>query len=147
MGRREQEPGHEADYTQMTFAEWEAQPTEEITLDHCIVTALPTYTRNGKGYTWDCSVHVPPDLFNQERNDMYQVHAGTYAKEAHKKKVRPGDVVMLTGTPYTQEITLQGGETQTINHLTVSAITVLARSQRQTITVFEAEKQKNNASH
>jgi len=142
VGKLEHEPSEQA-YQQLPFGEWEQQPIEEITLDHCIVTSPPTYTKNGKGYLWECIVFAPPDLFHQQQNDTYHLHASAYAKEAHKKRLQPGDVVLLTGTPtYTQEVTLQSGDTQIINHLNVSALTIQTRAQRQTIVVFDAKNSK-----
>ncbi len=111
----------------------------EITLERCVITAQPSYTKKGKGYLWDCIVQALPDLFNQEQHDTYHLHAATYAKEANKQHVQPGDVVRLTGIPSTQEITLQGGQTHTINHLTVSEVKVISRAPRQTITIFDAK--------
>ncbi len=137
MARQEHEPGQEQQYSQLHFEAWEDHPTPEMTLDYCIVTTQPTYAKNGKGYVWDCAIYAPPDLLNQDRNETYHLHASNYAQEANKKRLKPGDVVLLTGVPWTQDIVLQGGETQTLNHLTVSEIVVVSRAARKTITVYE----------
>jgi hypothetical protein len=137
VARQEQEPGANAEYQQLTFGEWEAAPVAEITLDRCIITAQPTYSKKGKGFLWDCVVQALPDLFNQDENTVYHLHATAFAKEANKRHLQPGDVVQLMGIPSTQELTLQGGETQIIHHLHISALTVLSRAPRKTITVFD----------
>jgi hypothetical protein len=141
VSRKEHEPGKASDehFQQMTFEAMEDLVQPEIILDRCLVTSQPTYTKKGKGYQWDCIVRTLPDLFNQEQNETYHLHAATSAKEASKKRVQPGDILLLRGIPYSQELPLQSGETQTINHLTVSEITVLARAPRKTITVFDAK--------
>src|SRR5579859_4305102 len=120
---------------------WQEEKPETITLEACIVEALPTY-RRGKVPTWDCVVYAPPDIFHQERNETYHVHATTYAQEANKKRLRPGDIVTLTGFPSTQELELQNGETTTIHHLTVSEITVLKQAKRESITVYERKQRR-----
>lgn len=148
MERKEHEPEEvEAQYHQLTFAAMEAFTPEVITLERCQVTTPPTYSKKGNGYLWDCVVQVLPDLFNQEQNGTYHLHAATYAKEANRKRVQPGDILLLRGIPSTQELPLQSGETQTITHLALSEITVLSRAPRKTVTVFDAAQHKRNSRH
>lgn len=146
MGRQERESRggekEEAGYQQMTFEAMEGLAPPEITLERCVVTVLPTYRKKGQGYQWECVVKELPDLFNQESEETYHLHAATYAKEAHSKRLRPGDVLQLWGVISTQELPLQSGETETLHHLTVSKIAVLKRAPRRTITIFEAERHK-----
>jgi hypothetical protein len=49
----------------------------------------------------------------------------------------PGDEFTLRGTFWTQTIELQGGETRTINHFTVTNIDVISRAPRKSIVIFE----------
>ncbi len=114
----------------------------ETILDHAMVESLPAYRKQGKGAEWGCAVSCPPDIFHQDRNDSYQVHARTYAPEAKKKRLRPGDIVTLRGSVHTQEIQLSGGETQVIYHLTVTDIIVMKRARRESISVYERKRGK-----
>src|ERR1700730_13598590 len=70
----------------------EIAATSETTLDCCIVTTRPTYKKHGQGMQWDCSVYAPPDIFQQDRDMTYSLHATTYAHEAQGKHLKPGDV-------------------------------------------------------
>src|SRR2546421_298354 len=135
-------PEQNGQYHQPTLEGLEAPPEEETVLEHVIVESLPTYRKNGKGYEWDCVVYCPPDIFHQDRNDTYEVHAKSYAAEAKKKRLRPGDIVTLKGSAQTQEIQLNGGETRVINHLKVSDIQVIKRARRESITVYEQKRGK-----
>ncbi len=87
-------------------------------------------------------MYAPPDLFHQEQNDTYQLHATTYATEVKRKRLKPGDVVTITGIPSTQRITLQNGTTQEVKHLAVSELLVISRAPRKTVTVYEAKQKK-----
>jgi hypothetical protein len=128
-------------FVQPTLEGFEAQTEEETLLEACIITALPVYTKRGKQEQWHCSVYAPPDIFNQDRDIAYEVHATGYAQEAKRKNLKPGDVVTLRGTLWAQMLELQGGKTRIINHLTVSHIDVLSRSPRKSVTLFEQEQQ------
>ncbi|SRR6266487_1913613 len=111
-------------------------------MEYVVVENLPTYRKNGKGYEWGCVVYCPPDIFNQDRNETYEVHAKTYAGEAKKKRLRPGDIVTIKGSKYIQEIQLNGGEERVVNHLTVTDIAVIRRAKRESITVYERKREK-----
>ncbi len=56
--------------------------------------------------------------------------------------LRPGDRALMRGTLRLQTIALGNGETTIINHFSVTAIEVLARSKRTSITVYEKAKIK-----
>ena len=127
-------------YIQPSLAGFEEEMREETLLEHVVVETLPTLKQRKKGVEWDCQVYAPPDIFNQERSVFYEVHARSYAREAKKKNLRPGDIVTLTGVQETQEIELADGSKQTINHITVSNIDVLSRAKRTSITVYERRR-------
>jgi hypothetical protein len=129
------------EYQQLLFAGPEHEKLEEVTLENAVVQSLPTWEKHGKSYEWGCSIYWPPDIFNQERNDSYEVHARTYALEAKKKRLRPGDVVTIKGMPYTQELETAKGK-KTINHFTVSVIEVISRAKRMSITIYEQKRRK-----
>jgi hypothetical protein len=130
------------EYQQQTLTGLEEETYEETILEHCIVESLPMYRKNGRGYEWDCAVYCPPDIFHQERNEYYQAHAKTFAKEAHKKHLRPGDAVLLKGQVFQQTIETMKGETKTINHISVSDMEVISRAKRESITVYEKKRGK-----
>ncbi len=132
----------QSEYNQLFFSELEEEKTEEITLENVVVEALPTVKMKKGMVEWDTLVFCQPDIFHQERNDYYEVHARTYASEAKKKRLRPGDVVTLKGVPSVQEIPLESGEVKSINHLTVTDIQVLSRAERTSVTVYERQKKK-----
>src|SRR5437879_7498774 len=122
MARQEQEPELE----QLTFSGLEALEPEKVTVEHAIVTKEPTYAKRKNGALWNCAVYAPPDLFHQEQNDTYQLAATTYASDANRKRLKPGDVVTVTGTLTTQQITLQNGATEIIKRLVVADVQVIS---------------------
>ena len=109
-------------------------------LEHCIVTARPTYHKNGHGYEWHCSLSAPPDIFHQDRDELVEAHAGTYAPEAQRHHLRPGDWVDLKGLVNQHELTFGNGETKIVNFVTVSDIVVLQRAKRTNLTVYERKQ-------
>jgi hypothetical protein len=136
--RKEDEPL----FQQLAFEGLAELEPEPIVVEHCIVIQAPTYHKNKQGTLWECVVYAPPDLFHQEQNDTYQLHATTYANEAKKKRLKPGDVVTVTGILSTQHIALQNGTTQEIKHLAVSDVLIVSRAPRKTVTIYEAQQNK-----
>jgi hypothetical protein len=132
----------EAALQQLSFEGLAGREPEPIVVEHCIVTSEPIYSKLKKGAVWECAVHVSPDLFHQEQDDIYQLHATIYATEAKKKRLRPGDIVTVIGTLSIQRIALQNGTTQEVKHLAVTELLVVSRAPRKTVTVYEAEKKK-----
>lgn len=128
---------------QLSFDGLETLVTPEIVLDRCRVLTSPTYVKKGKGYVWDCLVHTLPVLFDLDQDKDYQLHASTYAKEANKAKIKPGDLIAACGIPSTQELILQDGTPQTIYHLSVVKLTVIDRAPLpQQGTIFDAKPQQ-----
>jgi hypothetical protein len=129
------------DYNQLSLEGFAGQSKEEVSLPYGIVEAMPTFTKNGKGSEWRCVVRVPADLWTEEER-VYELRATSYATEAKKKRLRPGDAVSLTGTPCVQEIPLAGGEVKRVHQFTVSNMDVIRRAKRTSITVYEQQKRK-----
>lgn len=94
----------------------------------------------GQGHEWHCSLYAPPDIFNQDRDELVEAHATTYAEEASRKRLRPGDRVVLKGFLSQQELALGNGETRTVNYIAVSDIVVVKKAERKSITVFEQKR-------
>ena len=131
--------GKENEYTESLFTGLEAEKPKEETLEYAVVQSLPVWKKEGKTTEWQCRVYCPPDIFNQERNASYLLHARTYGTEAKKKRLRPGDVATIRGVAYTQEVETPKGKT-TVNHVTVSEITVVSRAKRVSLTVYETKR-------
>lgn len=129
------------EYHQLVFEGFSGQPEEEKTLPYGIVEETPTVTKNGRGSEWRCVVRVPSDLWTEEET-IYELRATGFATEAKKKRLRPGDVVCLTGTPSVQEMALAGGEIKRVHQFTVSGMDVIRRAKRTSITVYEQQKPK-----
>ncbi len=136
MPKSKERPG----YSQPSFEGLKIETRQDTMLEWVIVESLPTYRKNGKGYAWECVVSCPPDIFHQGRNETYTIRANTYASEAHKKRLRPGDMVTIKGVSHLQEIQLSGGEKRMINSLTASAIDVVKRAKRESISVYEKDR-------
>jgi len=133
--------GKENEITPSLFDGLEAEKPEEETLEYAVVQSLPVWKKEGKTTEWQCRVYCPPDIFNQDRNASYVLHARTYAAEAKKQRLRPGDVATVRGIAYTQEVETLKGKT-TVNHVTVSEITVVSRAKRVSLTVYEMKRGK-----
>jgi hypothetical protein len=58
---------------------------------------------------------------------------------AHHFHLRPGDRAVMKGHIQPQAVLLENGEEITINRLAVSAIEVIARAPRKSITIFEQQ--------
>src|SRR5437016_5654334 len=84
-------------YSQPTFEGFETEENTETTLENCVVAARPTYKKVGQAHEWHCSLYAPPDIFHQDRDELVEAHATTYAEEANRKRLRPGDRVVLKG--------------------------------------------------
>ena len=64
----------------------------------------------------------------------------SYADMAKDARLRPGDRAVMRGTLQQQTIALENGATTSINHLYVTAIEVITRSKRTSITAYEKER-------
>ncbi len=144
MPRHEQEPGQplfppasQETYEQPMLTGLETEQPEEVTLDNCLVTARPTYTKHGKTHLWKCSLAAEPDIFHPDRNELVEIHKTTCAEAAHKKRLRPGDRVSVKGVLQQEELELTNGEKKTVNYLVVSDLHILSRAQRVQMTIYE----------
>jgi hypothetical protein len=118
-----------------------AQTKEEMSLSYCLVEAMPTMKKNNTGPEWRCVVRVPADLWTEEER-LYELRATAYAKKAQKHRLRPSDVVALTGMPSLKEIPLAGGEVKRVYQFAVSRPEVVSRAKRTSVTVYEQQRRK-----
>jgi hypothetical protein len=138
---RKDEQNREPPFTQPTLEGFETLAGTEVELGNCLVTSAVTYKKRAKGSQWQCHMYASPDLLHQEQEGAYEAVAhGTNADLAQSYHLRPGDRAVMTGRVQEQTVVLENGEEITMNRLTVSAITVIARAKRKSITLFEQQK-------
>src|SRR5258708_7476039 len=132
---------HEHDqYSQLPLEGLEAPEPIEATFDNCVIVSRPQYTKSGKTAQWQCGIHAPPDMFHQDRDEFIVARATVNARFANSLRLMPGDRVNITGQLSRQELSLESGETKTVNHLIVSGIVVIEKAVRKSITVYEQKR-------
>jgi hypothetical protein len=128
-------------FQQPTLEGIELEQSPEIELGNCIITTAVKYRKLVRGNEWHCTIQAVPDLLHPEQEGMFEAHAfNSYADMAKAARLRPGDRAMMRGTLQQQSIVLENGETKTVNHFFVTAIEVISRSKRTSITAYEKEK-------
>ena len=128
-------------FVQPTLEGLETEQPPEIELGNCIVTASVTFRKRVRGSEWHCAMHVSPDLLHQDQEGEYEAFARKAdADLAQSSHLRPGDRALMRGMVHPQTIELGNGERTIVNHFYVTAIEVLARSKRTSITVYEKAK-------
>ena len=126
---------------QPTLEGIELEQSPEIELGNCIVTTAVKYRKLVRGNEWHCTIQAIPDLLHPEQEGLFEAHAyHGYADMAKDARLRPGDRALMRGTLQVQTIDLENGATTSINHLYVTAIEVISRSKRTSITAYEKEK-------
>lgn len=135
------EQNGETPFTQPTLEGFETVTGTEVELGNCLVTSPVTYKKRAKGNEWHCHIHASPDLLHLDQEGAYEAIAnGTNADVVQSYHLRPGDRVVMQGHIQPQAIMLENGEEITINRLAVSAIEVISRAKRKSITLFEQQK-------
>jgi len=117
-------------YNQLTFEGVEAE-RQEVEIENLQIIKQPLTRKTEHGSVWGCTVEHQQDLWHQEDLGVFVLHASTNAEMAQALKLRVNDLLLVRGVPWTQRITLRGGNVQTINHLNVTDIHVLSRAPRQ----------------
>jgi len=121
----------------------ELEQSPEIEFGNCIVTTAVKFRKLVRGNEWHCTIQAVPDLLHPEQEGMFEAHAYQgYAVMAKDARLRPGDRAVMRGTMQEQTIALENGATTSINHLYVTAIEVITRSKRTSITAYEKEQTK-----
>ena len=140
-GKSETSPVEQTGYQQPTLEGIELEQSPEIELGNCIVTTAVKFQKLVRGNEWHCTIQAVPDLLHPEQEGVFEAHAYQgYADMAKEARLRPGDRAVMRGTMQQQTIALENGETTSINHLYVTAIEVISRSKRTSITAYEKEK-------
>jgi hypothetical protein len=128
-------------FVQPTLEGLETQPLPEIELGNCLVTTAGKLRKRARGNEWQCQIVVAPDLLHPEQEGEFEVHAyNHYADMAQSYHLRPGDRAVMRGTMQSQAILLENGEQAIVNQFCVTAIEVVSRSKRTSITVYEQKK-------
>ena len=130
-------------YQQPTLEGMELEQTPEIELGNCIITTAAKFRKLVRGNEWHCTIQAISDLLHPEQEGLFEAHAyNRYADMAKDARLRPGDRAVLRRTLQQQMVQLESGETTQINHLYVTAIEVLSRSKRTSMTAYEKGKIK-----
>jgi hypothetical protein len=136
-------PVEQSGYQQPTLEGIEMEKIPEIEPGNCIVTSNVKFRKLVKGNEWHCTIQAVPDLLHPEQGGLFEAYAfNSYADMAKDARLRPGDRAVMRGTLQQQTIALENGETAQINHLYVTAIEVISRSKRTSITAYEKERTK-----
>ena len=115
---------------------------EETELDNCLVLSRPVYKDTGKKREWECLVHAQPSIFQPDTDMEVTASAGNeIATISHRKSLKPGDRVMLTGVMRVDTVAFPTGETQTIHHLALTrAPQMVVKEKRVSTTVYEQQR-------
>ena len=133
--------GEQSGFIQPTLEGIELEQSPEIELGNCIVTTAVKFRKLVRGNEWHCTIRAEPDLLHPEQEGLFEAHAyHENADMAKAARLRPGDRAVMRGTLQQQTIALENGAMATINHFYVTAIEVISRSKRSSITAYEKEK-------
>ncbi len=139
--QRETSQVEQSGFMQPTLEGIELAQSPEIELGNCIVTTAVKFRKLVRGNEWHCSIQVVPDLLHPEQEGNFEAHAyQDYADMAKAARLRPGDRAVMRGTLQVQTIALENGASTSINHVYVTAIEVITRSTRTSITAYEKER-------
>jgi hypothetical protein len=134
-------------FVQPTLDGLETQASPEMELGNCLVTAAGKFRKRARGNEWQCHIEVAPDLLHPDQEGDFEVHAyDRYADMAHSYHLRPGDRAVMRGTIQSQTISLGNGEQCSVNQFFVTAIEVVSRSKRTSMTVYEQRKKERKSS-
>ncbi len=129
-------------YRQPTLDGLEAPEPEETELANCLVLSRPEYTDTGKKHEWVCTIHAQPSIFQPETDTVFLASASNeLAVKARRKRLKPGDRVVLTGVTRTDSFLLSSGETRTIHRISLTlAPQLFVKEKRISTTVFEQNR-------
>jgi hypothetical protein len=141
--KSETSPAKQSEFVQPTLGGMELEQSPEMELGNCLVTSSVRFRKLVRGNEWHCTIQAIPDLLHPEQEGMFEAHAYQgYADMAKDARLRPGDRAVMRGTMLQQTIALENGQTTIINHFAVTAIEVISRSKRTSMTVYEKERTK-----
>src|SRR2546421_1599917 len=107
-------PSSDVAYNQLGFEGLESVESKEVTIENLQVAKLPLVKKGDNRIEWSCSVSYQPDLWHQEDYGELVLHALHNADAAIALRLKPHDLVQVTGVPWDQRIELRRGTVKTI---------------------------------
>lgn len=127
---RLQPAGEPQAFNQLTFDALTPPEQQELEIENCLVIQPPHMKKVDGSQEWGCTVAYQRDLWHLEEYGTVVLHAQQNAKLAAGLKLKVNDFIKVRGIPWTQEVTLQNGQTHTVNHLIVQDIQVMPPAPR-----------------
>jgi hypothetical protein len=121
--------GDTQEFNQLTFEGVEVEK-KEVEIDNCKIVKQPALRKAESSSVWGCTVEYQQDLWHQEDYGSFVLHAQQNAEKAAALKLKVNDIILVQGVPWTQHITLRGGNMKTINHINVTDIEIVSRAPR-----------------
>ena len=116
----------------------EVEKPRIITLENCVVQAAPTFQEVQKGVReWRCGFSVPPDLWHQDRDELIEARASSQEiiTLAKSKRLKPGDMVTITGIVTQQQLLVTGVKVTQLTYLNVTDMQVGIRAAKNPMLV------------
>src|SRR6266702_1974130 len=130
-------PMEVGEYNQIDLS-LEPEKPREITIENCMVQSLPTVEQVKKGVKeWRCGFSAPSDLWHQDRDELIEARASSQERvtQATSKRLKPGDMVTITGLVTLQHLLVTGVKVTQLTHLNVTDIRVGVRAAKNPIFV------------
>ena len=125
------------DYDQLGLG-MEAEKPRIITIENCVVQAAPTVAEVKKGVKeWRCGFSAPPDLWHQDSDELIEARASSPESItlAKSKRLKPGDMVTITGIVTQQQLLVTGVKVTQLTYLNVTDIQVGVRATKNPMLV------------
>ncbi|MFL5626481.1 MAG: hypothetical protein ACJ788_12900 [Ktedonobacteraceae bacterium] len=115
-------------YDQLGFEGLVTDEKKEVTIENLEVTKLPQVKKIKDSFEWSCTVSYRQDLWHQENYTEFVLHALHNTDAAIALRLKPRDLVQVTGVPWDQRIDLRGGKSKIIHHLNVTDMVMMKRA-------------------
>ena len=86
-------------YNQLGFEGLATAETKEVSIENLRVLKLPQVKKVDGRIEWSCNVAYQPDLWHQEAYSEFVLHALHNADAAIALRLKPRDLVQVTGVP------------------------------------------------
>ena len=109
----------------------EPEKPRELTIENCVVQSRPTVKQMERGgKEWRCGFSVPSDLWHQDRNELIDARASAPESVALavSKRLKPGDMVTITGLVTLQQVLVTGVKVTQLTYLNMTDIRVDIRA-------------------
>ena len=115
-------------YNQLGFEGLATDEKKEVTIENLEVTKLPQVKKIKDSFEWSCTVSYRQDLWHQENYTEFVLHALHNTDAAIALRLKPRDLVQVTGVPWDQKVELRRGTVKTIHHLNVTDMAIMKRA-------------------